>query len=338
MTDQHQESGEGRGVVSGFDPAALEPFFGYYASRNVLARVPNVREKLRGWTPEIMLDEDRLPKAELVRTEYYNDFLKPLGVHSVAMIGLALRDLNGVVLNLTRPASRDQFGADEMAYLRRVHPHLIRAYALTVKLAGLRQIATDATAAMDSSPFGLVLTEGDGRIRHMNRLAEALTGGRDGLHVLGGRLTAARSEEARRLEALIGAAASPDPRSRAGGSMAVHAAGRRLPLSLTVAPLRSERATMFDVALSAIVCISDLEAGTRLPEQRLVELFALTPAEARVALALLEGGGPRDAARNLGISFYTARAHLARIFEKTGTSRQSELVRLMMRAIGVDFA
>ncbi len=57
-----------------------------------------------------------------------------------------------------------------------------------------------------------------------------------------------------------------------------------------------------------------------------------------MALALLEGGGPRDVAQSLGISFYTVRAHLVRIYAKTATSRQSELVRVMMRVIGADFA
>ncbi len=71
---------------------------------------------------------------------------------------------------------------------------------------------------------------------------------------------------------------------------------------------------------------------------RLRDLFALTPAEARVAVALFEGATPRETADALGISFNTVHVHLARIFRKTGTGRQSQLMRAMMRAVGSELA
>jgi len=84
-----------------------------------------------------------------------------------------------------------------------------------------------------------------------------------------------------------------------------------------------------------MVCVTDLEAGVRLPEQRLRDLFALTPAEARLALALFEGLSPKEAAMRFEVSPNTVHVQLARIFEKTGSNRQTDLMRLMMRAVGV---
>ncbi len=333
LIEQNLESGQGAGVVAGYAPSDLKPYFGYFATRNVIMRLENPREVVRNYTPRVITDEDRLPKAELLRSEFYNDFLRPLDVHSVLMLGLRVRDLEAATINLTRPRGRD-FEAADRALAARLHPHLIRAFNLTRKLTALRQLGGDMADAMDMSPYGLVITDAEGRIRHMNRLAEQLTAEDGGLSVISGRLATARSEESRRLETLIAAAATQS----LGGSMPLATATRRLPLSITVAPLRSERMEVFDGGPSAIVCITDLEAGASLPEQRVCELFGLTPAEARVALALLEGGGPRDAAAALGVSFYTVRAHLVRIFEKTGVSRQSDLIRLMMRAIGVNIS
>lgn len=83
-----------------------------------------------------------------------------------------------------------------------------------------------------------------------------------------------------------------------------------------------------------VVCISDLEKGGSIPEQTLRELFLLTPAEARVAMALFEGFSPKEAAANLALSVNTVRVHMASIFHKTGTTRQSEFLRLMMHAVG----
>ena len=87
-----------------------------------------------------------------------------------------------------------------------------------------------------------------------------------------------------------------------------------------------------------IVCVTDIEAGVRLPEQKLRDLFGLTAAETRLALALFEGETLADVARSLGISRYTAQNHLARVFEKTGTNRQAVLIKLMMGVVGLELA
>jgi DNA-binding CsgD family transcriptional regulator len=59
-------------------------------------------------------------------------------------------------------------------------------------------------------------------------------------------------------------------------------------------------------------------------------VFALTPAEARTALALFEGDRLQDVADRLGLSLATVRTHVQRAFDKTGTHRQADLVRLLL--------
>lgn len=57
--------------------------------------------------------------------------------------------------------------------------------------------------------------------------------------------------------------------------------------------------------------------------------FGLTDAQARMAIEIARGHGLKACARRLGIAETTARSHLRQIFEKTGTSRQAEFVRLV---------
>ena len=67
------------------------------------------------------------------------------------------------------------------------------------------------------------------------------------------------------------------------------------------------------------------------PEQTtLLELFAFTPTEGRVASLLRDGKSTQEITQTLKIATSTVRFHLARIFEKTGTSRQAQLVRLLL--------
>jgi DNA-binding CsgD family transcriptional regulator len=176
----------------------------------------------------------------------------------------------------------------------------------------------------------------EGCVQHMNPAAEGMVAARKGLQLHGGKLAAVDASAARALQALVGRAGSRDAEARTGGSMPLAVAGSATPLSVTVAPVRLPTLAILGGAPAVIVCVTDIEAGVKLPEQRLRELFGLTPAEARLALALFEGATLHEAAEGLKISRFTAQNHLARIFEKTGANRQATLVQLMMRSVGLD--
>jgi DNA-binding CsgD family transcriptional regulator len=84
-----------------------------------------------------------------------------------------------------------------------------------------------------------------------------------------------------------------------------------------------------DGHLVAVFVIDPANAVDPSPEQLRLQ-FGLTPAEAVVASEIVTGGGIEDCAGRIGISQTTARTHLHRIFEKTGTKRQAQLVRKVM--------
>ena len=72
--------------------------------------------------------------------------------------------------------------------------------------------------------------------------------------------------------------------------------------------------------------------ATGVPSSDLVQrLFALAPAEARVATLIGSGLSPRQTAKNLGISEETVRTTLKRVFAKVGVSRLSELAVLLTK-------
>jgi DNA-binding CsgD family transcriptional regulator len=61
----------------------------------------------------------------------------------------------------------------------------------------------------------------------------------------------------------------------------------------------------------------------------LMDLYALTPQEARLAVELCFSTSLADVARDLCIAMDTARTHLKRVFSKTDTKKQSQLVLLV---------
>jgi DNA-binding CsgD family transcriptional regulator len=67
-----------------------------------------------------------------------------------------------------------------------------------------------------------------------------------------------------------------------------------------------------------------------MPGEAFAKLYRLTGGELRVLLALAQGLGAKEAADMLGIAeSTTVRTHLQRMFSKTGTSRQLELLQLL---------
>jgi DNA-binding CsgD family transcriptional regulator len=90
------------------------------------------------------------------------------------------------------------------------------------------------------------------------------------------------------------------------------------------------RACKFIGASAATLASHDIAAlNLPSPPEAIVDEFKLTPRELRVLFAIVEVGGVPEVAEVLGVSAATVRTHLARLFDKTGTSRQADLVKLV---------
>jgi DNA-binding CsgD family transcriptional regulator len=103
-------------------------------------------------------------------------------------------------------------------------------------------------------------------------------------------------------------------------------------LIVLVIPQRSRLGWIDVVRPRATLFITDPEQTSAPRGQNLREDFSLTPAEAALALEILKTDGLKAAANRLGISLATAHTHLAHVFDKTGTRRQAELVRVILQS------
>jgi DNA-binding CsgD family transcriptional regulator len=67
----------------------------------------------------------------------------------------------------------------------------------------------------------------------------------------------------------------------------------------------------------------------------LMELFGFTPSEANLALQLANGLTLDEASEVLSISRNTAKSHLSAIFSKTGVTRQTKLIQLILKSVAL---
>ena len=84
-----------------------------------------------------------------------------------------------------------------------------------------------------------------------------------------------------------------------------------------------------------LVFLSDLSRKPASRAEVLCALYHLTPTESRLADLLLQGTEVRVAADQMRTTLETTRFHLKRVLAKTGTHRQTELIRLMLSLPGL---
>jgi DNA-binding CsgD family transcriptional regulator/pSer/pThr/pTyr-binding forkhead associated (FHA) protein len=184
-------------------------------------------------------------------------------------------------------------------------------------------IAGISTEVLDGIQLAVVLVgRGGEQVLWANRSARAILERSDGLRAGSYGLRVADASAARQLRRLLSQRANEE----GGGAMHVPRASGR-PLALLATPL--VRGASSAGPLYALF-ITDPDAELETPVATLSRLYGLTVTESEVAGELLAGRTPEELASQLGISIHTARTHVKRILAKTGTRRQSELLRLLL--------
>jgi DNA-binding NarL/FixJ family response regulator len=109
------------------------------------------------------------------------------------------------------------------------------------------------------------------------------------------------------------------------------AVGDSGPFIAHVLPLTSGARRRAGHFYSAVAALFVRKAALDLPSplETIADLYKLTTAEMRVLMAIVEVGGVPEVAPVLGVSETTVRTHLQRVFEKTGTNRQADIVKLV---------
>jgi DNA-binding CsgD family transcriptional regulator len=145
-----------------------------------------------------------------------------------------------------------------------------------------------------------------------------------------GRLAATSPALTARLHSLARQGVRPDRADGdIGGTLELPRGENRPALLAHVFPLAANRTvSIFDIERpAAAVFVVDPSADFGAQIRRFGARFGLTPAETRVLGEIIGGNGLPAAAARLKISGATARTHAYRVLEKTGTNRQTELIR-----------
>lgn len=210
----------------------------------------------------------------------------------------------------------------DIEMLNALYPHLARAGLMAARLGLERAAATAATLQMIGLPAA-VLT-GSGRVLSTNALFEALPN--LFMPVAFGRLAIANVGANRLFQQAVEATDATQPMIR---SIPIPETEGHRACIVHLVPLRRSAHDIFPGG-DLVVAVSALKKSALVPSPAvLTGLFDLTPAEAKFASELVSRQSVKAASRAVGITESSGRTYLARIFAKTGTHRQTELVTLL---------
>lgn len=317
--------------IVGMDAALIREYEQHYAARNawMTAGLPKMA------VGEAIRSEMVLRDQELVRTEYYNGFLRQAGVRHLLAAFLFRDERTLSQISFVRSHRFGECDESETRLFGQLIPHLQRAFQLhrrLVKLKGEHEVVSEA---LDRVPVGVLLLDAKGRVVLANRSAREILASKDGLSLQKDGIHAGRPAETTALRQLVSEAFQTGSRKGmgSGGVLSISRPSMRRPYSLFVTPLRAEQSAFGEPTAVAAVFVSDPERKPETNPEVLKRLYGFTPAEARVAAKLLQGESVEEAADDLHVSVNTARTHVKSMFGKTDTHRHRELIRILLSGI-----
>ncbi|KRR08304.1 helix-turn-helix transcriptional regulator [Bradyrhizobium valentinum] len=332
--------------------------FGFYDPANGIVSMhaprtdPDILRSFDDWSPnipalpctgnyrpgEVFTGGDVISRDEFTSTAFYNELWGPGGFSADPLVTNLFAD-SAASGHIASHGLQNQspFDGSQKRLFAALAQHLVRAVALQRRVYHLTIANERALTGLDGLQQGFLLVDAEARPLFVNRVARALLDSRDGLRLEAGALSASDADGGRTLRGLIkSCAGDASVVAGSGGDVALPRGSERLPLDVVVTPVKQETAKAvlpwtFSQRAIAIVLVSDPEGEIQARAEDLRQRFGFTPAEAAFALEIVKGDGRQAAADRLGITVGTARSHLSSIFDKTGSRRQAELVRLLLQ-------
>ena len=275
--------------------------------------------------PGFRLDHDDYSKDELAHDPFYQEFLRPIGIFWHANAILAPGSDECVELSLKRSIALEPYQPADRILLNTVLPELHAA-------------ARIAKGILDAEARGMawLLGRRGGPIIELDHHGMVMPGQAIGegnpvcpVHMSRGRFVADdRTAQLQVDRAVAGAVSRP---GCLGLAALTGADGRRYLLQVHPVPGRTRDIFSSAAALALLIERDRAAAPLRTDLASLRSAYGLTEREANVAALLAEGLDINAIAARLGIRPNSARSYLKDVLQKTGATRQAELVALVAR-------
>ena len=309
--------------VFGYEPEFLEKLGQHYAQSPMAAAdiVSNIGD----------VSALSMERYELLESRFAREVLKPFGLRDIIWFPALRTGGRMASMHASRGEKALHYQQGEISLFKLLAPHVCRTLAISdaLDIRALRSEMLERT--LDGLVAGVFLTTRDGRVVYMNAAAERQIRTGNSIRIVNNRISPTDPAARAALSKAIDAASRDDfDMDMSEHSLAMpDIDGAGYVATLLPVDRGQRRGVVAPFAASVAVFTQDPVQAPLMPGEAFARLYRLTGAELRVLLALDQGLGGKEAADMLGIGEPTVRTHLQRIFAKTDTSRQADLLRLL---------
>lgn len=189
----------------------------------------------------------------------------------------------------------------------------------------------DTKRVLDRFGIGVIVLDAEGHAVLVNRRAAEIITEAGTLNLRDRRLLARSRADNLQLQKLL--YRDPSASHAAWRTLLLSRRERAAPVMILVTSLEQEETDPLRSKSAMVVCLVDPKIGNTVPEELLSGLYSLTRREAKLLAALIQERALPAAADRLNITVNTARSYLKRIFAKTGTRNQCELVGIVLTGL-----
>jgi DNA-binding CsgD family transcriptional regulator len=281
-------------------------------------------------TGSIRYSHRAAPEAHFGTSEMCSNCGLPHGICCRFGLRMPISHQPAAHLTCIRRSQSGHFGDADGLVFKTLMPHLQRAFRLYLNCEQAKSNALELKSVLDTFDHAVFGLNRNGIVVLSNRKADAIVEKADGLKLICGRLVAEHSPDDCELQSHIARSVAVSTVDGTSQSVSIHLSrdSESLPLQLTIT--RFQSALPNNGQLVALVFLSDPAQKPQSCSTFLRQLYGLSPTECRLADLLHQGLEVREAAGRLKTTLETTRFHLKRVLAKTGTRRQTELMRLML--------
>lgn len=284
---------------------------------------------------EVVTLHEFVGSKTLMESDIYNLSLAPAGIYDILGADLRVPAEFEVRFRIARSKGAKGFSSQEKALVSDLLPHLQRAILIHARLNKIESERALYAGAVEQLSVSAILLDENGRLLDASARARELLARNDGLRLVDGTLRLAERTATQTLQDVI---AQVLANQRSGGpslprALRVARSSGAGDLGLVVRAVPRNQWSEGKSVPSVAIFVSDPEQRSEAPQAVITQLFGFTPTEAMLALLLVNGLTLDEASTELGVSRNTARTHLRSVFAKTGVSRQTLLVRLILKSV-----
>jgi DNA-binding CsgD family transcriptional regulator len=286
---------------------------------------------------QVVTVHELLGEARWLESPLYKEYLAQYDVFHIMGVDVRTPDGDEFRLRVCRPQTSEAFSAADKDFCRSLLPHLKRSLILHTHMDRTESERKLYAGTVERLMVGTVILDECGKILRTNQAADELLRSGDGLRIAGDCVEAVYNRDNRELQRLIKRAlpGHAKPELSVVEALSIARPSGKSNLGVVVRSVPMGQWSEGKRAPAAAVFVRDPEGRAQAPHEVVQQMFGLTPAEATLAMQLANGVSLDEAAQALDIMRNTARAHLRAIFSKTGVTRQTELVRLVLNSVAI---